>query len=127
MRSHNLTQSLLIAEMKKFTILILFALFVHLIHASSEEEDENEISSASLYGKLYCQTDYVIKRNLILLESKENLYTMFVNNANQLNCDKILNQSSEEIYKELDTQMKKFNFVYTAERRQCTLSKMKVN
>lgn len=90
--------------MKK-SINLIFVILLPIIHGDSNSS-EGDVP-ISLYTKMYCQTEFVIKEQLISVDDTENGYKLLAEDTDKVNCATVLSQSSNEIYEQLTKELKK--------------------
>lgn len=108
---------------KSILILVIFFPAVIFGGRSSSSESSEENGSIPLLTKMYCQTDYVIKNNLIQLTNRENGFRALAENPDTVDCFYVLSQSSMDIYKKLEKELKRKN--YNKKTYRCTMGRLR--
>lgn len=105
--------------MKKSILNLIFLILLPAINGSSESKEDN----VSLYTKMYCQTDYVTKEQLIEVSDSSNGFEVLADDVSKVDCAAINEKSSKEIYKQLAKELKKKK--YSKKSIDCNIKMLK--
>lgn len=107
--------------MNKLILSVILLVLLPAIHGSSESKEDN--IPVSMYTKMYCQTEYVTKEQLIEVSDPSNGFEALADDVSKINCATVNAQSSKEIYEQLKKELKKKK--YSKSSIECNIKKLK--